>query len=147
MNTSTDSNNNTLENVSDTNSHTLEKHNKDTPTGTECKNEKVNQEVTDLFDIMDINESCGIGNLWEISEAEEAPSSEITSQSESQQEDESKSPNSRKRKSSRAVRKYDYKTMTLAGKTSTPISNRSPSHLGPRTKKEGTSSLKNTWHL
>ena len=27
--------------------------------------------------------------------------------------------------------------------TSTPISNRSPSHLGPRTKKEGTSSLKN----
>ena len=99
MNTSTDSNNNTLENVSDTNSHTLEKHNKDTPTDTECKNEKVNQEVTDRFDIMDINESCGIGNLWEISEAEEAPSSEITSQSESQQEDESKSPNSRKRKS------------------------------------------------
>ena len=143
MNTSTDSNNNTLENGSDTNSHTLEKHNKDTPTGTECKNEKVNQEVTDRFDIMDINESCGIGNLWEISEAEEAPSSEITSQSESQQEDESKSPNSRKRKSSRAVRRYDYKTMTLAGKTSTPISNRSPSHLGPRTKKEGTSSLKN----
>ena len=44
------------------------------PTGTDCKNEKVNQEVTDLFDIMDINESCGIGNLWEISEAEEAPS-------------------------------------------------------------------------
>ena len=115
----------------DTFSHTLEKRNKDTATGTECKNGKVNQEETDFFHIMDIDESCGIGNLWQMSEAEEAPSAEITSQSESQQEDDSKSPNSRKRKSSRAVRKYDYKTMTQAGKTSTPISKRSPSHLGP----------------
>ena len=108
-------------NVSDTFSHTLEKHNKDTATGTECKNGKVNQEETDFFDIMDFDESCGIGILWEISEAEEPHQQRLPA----------KSPNSRKKKSSRAVRKYDYKTMTQAGKTSTPISKRSPSHLGP----------------